>query len=132
MKTFGYLAVSGSKLFTSLSPRSNSFSSNVSSRGNMFDRLVKSLITDRIGRHEVLFPVNHKYSTFRRSSKRKKKIGEKFGKFSILRFSLKFRFLRLSCRHYGDYIEVCGWFISNAVLIVIGLSNCPITNCPIT
>ena len=47
------------------------------------DLLIKSLITDRIGRHEVLFPVNHKYSAFRRSSKGHK-AGEKFGKFSIL------------------------------------------------
>ena len=93
--------------------------------------LIKSLITDRIGRHYVLFPVNHKYSAFRRSSKGQK-AGEKFGKFSILLFCSKFRFLRLRCRHYGDYIEACGWFISNAVLTVIGLSNCPITNCPIT
>ena len=34
------------------------------------------------------------------------------------------------CR--GDYIEVCERLIQNVVLIVIGLSNCPIAKCPIT
>ena len=50
---------------------------------------------------------------------------------------LHFRFLTLSCRCSGGYIEVCDWFILNAVLTVIGLCNslftdCPITNCSIT
>ena len=29
------------------------------------DLLIKSMITDRIGRQEVLLPFNHKYYTFR-------------------------------------------------------------------
>ena len=92
----------------------------------MFDRLVRSLITDRLGDTKSYFQliINIPLSD---DLRKEKKISEKFGKFSIVRFSLKFRFLTLSCLHYGDYIEVCGWFISNAVLIVIGLSNCPIT-----
>ena len=44
--------------------------------------------------------------------------------FSVVWFCLKFRFLSL-CR--CDYIEVCDWFIQNIVLIVIGLSNFPIS-----
>ena len=39
----------------------------------------------------------------------------------------KISVLRLICCCYGDYIKVCDWFIQNAVSIVIGLSNCPIT-----
>ena len=46
------------------------------------DLLMKSMITDRIGRHKVILPV-HNYSTFPGSDKGQK-AGEKFGKFSIL------------------------------------------------
>ena len=35
-------------------------------------------------------------------------------------------------RCFDDFIEVCDWFISNAVLIVVGLSNYTITDCPTT
>ena len=38
----------------------------------------------------------------------------------------------LSCRCYGDYIEVCDCFISNAVLILNSIFDCPITDCTIT
>ena len=27
-----------------------------------------------------------------------------------------------TCKCFSDYIEVCDWFISNAVLLVLGLS----------
>ena len=46
------------------------------------DLLIKRMITDRIGRHEVLLSIDHKYYTFRGCYK-KQKVGEKFGKFSI-------------------------------------------------
>ena len=49
-----------------------------------------------------------------------------------LSLCLKFGFLRHSCRCYGDYIEVCDCFISNAVLILNSIFDCPITDCPIT
>ena len=67
-------------------------------------------IIDRIGRHEVPLLIFHKYHFFRGSWKGQT-AGEKFGKFFILWFCLKFRFLRHSCRCYGNYIEVCDWFI---------------------
>ena len=50
-------------------------------------------------------------------------------------FMILFKFLvfeTVSCYCYGDYIKVCDCFIQTIVLIfVIGLSNCPITDCPI-
>ena len=89
----------------------------------MSDFSIKSLITDRIGRHEVLLSFSHKYYNFQ-GSKKVQKAGEKFGTLSILLFCLKFWFT--------DYIELCDWFIENEVFIEIGLSNCPITDCLIT
>ena len=75
-----------------------------------FGNLSACSIIDKIGRHEVPLPIDNKYYTFRVSWKGQT-AGDKFGKFSILCFCLKFRFLRHSCRRYGNYIEVCDWFI---------------------
>ena len=47
------------------------------------DLLIKNMITDRIGRHKVLLPINNNYYTFRGSYKGQK-AGETFGKFLSL------------------------------------------------
>ena len=93
------------------------------------------IITDRIGRHEVLLPINNEYYSFRGSYNGKDKKPGKISENSpiyYLSLCLKFGFLRHSCRCYGDYIEVRDCFISNAVFIVNGIFDCPITNYPIT
>ena len=58
-------------------------SQNLTTAKRESDFLIESMITDRIGRHEVLLPINNNYYTFRGSYKGQK-AGEKSGKFSIL------------------------------------------------
>ena len=78
------------------------------------------MVIDKTEQQEVLLPTNHKYYSFQWSLK-EQKAGENFTKFTESWLCLKLGFLRHSCRCYGDYIEVCDCFISNAVLIVIGI-----------
>ena len=77
------------------------------------------MITDRIGRHEVLLAINHKYYTFRGSWNRKNMMKnlENYT-FMILIKILVFK----TCKCFIDYFEVCDWFISDAILLVLGLS----------
>ena len=57
------------------------------------------MITDRIGRREVLLPISHEYY-FPEDLKKDKKLvmSENSGFWD-------------SCRCKGDHIEVCDWFI---------------------
>ena len=86
------------------------------------------MITDRIGRHEVLLPINHKNYNFR--EKKNTKVWK--GKICIKSFYTVSMVIETK--------NVIGWFKLqlkmwladlNDNFDVIGLLNCPITNYPI-
>jgi len=106
---------------------------------------ITSMITDRIGRHEVLLPINYENYNFG-----EKKNSQVMKERENLNCSVKYlqrgdvnilrqpRLLpairRQNTKAYArsNYNFECDWLISTITLNVIGLLNCPMTNCPIT
>ena len=87
------------------------------------DLLIMSMITDRIGRQEVLLPVNHKNYNFR---ERKNSQVMKERKENLHSKTDKVRSVDL------NYNFKCVWLIKTKTLDEIGLLEGPIRNCPNT
>ena len=87
------------------------------------DLLITSMITDRIGRQEVLLPVNHKNYNFRERKnsqvmkERKENLHSKTDKVRSVDLNYNFKFV---------------WLIKTKTLDEIGLLEGPIRNCPNT
>jgi len=101
------------------------------------------MITDRVARHEVLLPINHKYYNFRekKSSQDMKERGNLHkiptkGYVNIhyapyWQFGAKNTKASVRTRARSHNFE-CHWLIQITTLNVFGLLNCPIINCSIT
>ena len=103
---------------------------------NNFNNLsITSMITYRIGRHEVPLPINHNLYNFRKSQciyhihlRWKQCL-----KLKILHFGNSPFFIWISGCCYGYCDRFCDWSIKSSGLSVIDCFNYPITaNCPIT
>ena len=94
------------------------------------DLSITSKITDKIGQHEVLLPINHNHYNFRKKGKQinlgqTSPVGtmskvKKFGNFLV------FFFLRVSGCCYGYCDQLCDWWIKLSGHSMIGCFNCPI------
>ena len=81
------------------------------------DLSITRMITDRIGRHEFLLPINHNHYKFRKKKKTfRTNIFFKFGNFQFF-FQGKWSLL----------VWLCDWRILLSGLRMIGCFNCPIT-----
>ena len=99
------------------------------------DLSITSIITDRIGRHKVLLPINHNCFNFR---KQQIHLGQNMcrrGNVKVKNSSTleipQFFWIRSCCYGYRD--QFCYWWLRLEGLTLIGGFNCPITvNCSIT
>ena len=95
------------------------------------------MITDQIGRHEVLLPINHnhrenKCMMYFFKSFQYEILAKWLAKVTNLSILENLQFGRISGCCYGYSDKLCVWWIKMSALKMIGWCNCPISaNCPI-